>query len=214
MSALPEQAVRTKRERCTADVRRRAILDAARDVFLERGYAGASVDAVVERAGGSKATVYAMFGNKEGLLTALVADGAERLAEAVDHLPLDMPLEESLRNFGIRFLELIVDPVRLALYRLVVGESGRFPELGDAFFRTGPAAINDRIAVYFRSLAERGLLPTTDPDHLASYFLGAMRADLHFRALFNPTLMPSREQIERHVDFVVSEFLHGVLGRS
>ncbi len=205
-----EPAGRAKRERCTAPVRRRAILEAANEIFLERGYAGASVDAVVERAGGSKATVYALFGNKEGLLTALVADGAEALAASVATIPIDAPLEASLRSFGLRFLQLVLDPGRLALYRLVVGESGRFPEVGDAFFRTGPAAITARLAAFFRALAARGAIATQDPEHLASYFLGALRADLHFRALFNPTRMPTDREIAQHIDFVVTEFLHGI----
>ena len=52
------------RVRQSAADRRKAILAAARDVFLERGYANSSIDAVVERSGGSKATVYQLFGNK------------------------------------------------------------------------------------------------------------------------------------------------------
>ena len=83
---MPETAGRTRQ---SAAERRKAIVAAARDVFLERGYANSSIDAVVERSGGSKATVYQMFGNKEGLLAALVADGAEELAHLVEALPLD-----------------------------------------------------------------------------------------------------------------------------
>jgi AcrR family transcriptional regulator len=203
----PKQA---KRERCTALVRRRAILEAATSVFLERGYAGASVDAVVERAGGSKASVYAMFGNKEGLLTALVAEAAEQLISSVDLLPIEQPLTQSLTDFGERFLRLILQPTRLALYRLVVGESGRLPELGDVFYRTGPEGVIHRLAEFFRAQAQRGAIRAPEPERLAAYFIGAVRGDMHFRALFNPTRTPTPKEIVGHIEFVVTTFLRDV----
>lgn len=204
---LSAGAAAAKRERCSAEVRRKAILEAAADVFLERGYAGASVDAVVERAGGSKATVYQLFGSKEGLLAALIAEGAEELAASAAALPPDAPLEDSLRVFGERFLRLIMAPRRLALYRLVVGESGRFPELGDIFYRTGPEAMVHHLADFFRAAAVRGAIETADPDELARYFIGALRGDLHFRVLFNPTRAPTARELAQHLDFVIARFL-------
>src|SRR5262252_10720019 len=95
------------RQRRTPAAQRQALLQAASDVFLERGYANASIDAIVERAGGSKATVYALFGNKEGLLTALIAQSAESLAASVDAIPADAPFEASLRAIGRSYLHLI-----------------------------------------------------------------------------------------------------------
>ena len=81
---LDEAKVGPRRKgRCPLPERRRALLDAARDVFLERGFANATIDAVVERAGGSKATVYSLFENKEGLFAALVAEAAEELSALV-----------------------------------------------------------------------------------------------------------------------------------
>src|SRR5262249_31239175 len=105
------------RQRRTPAAQRQAILHAANAGLLERGYAGASIDAVIERAGGSKATVYALFGNKEGLLTALVAQGAETLAASVDALPAGASLEANLHAIGRSYLELILQPKRIALYR-------------------------------------------------------------------------------------------------
>jgi AcrR family transcriptional regulator len=207
LDAATDGLAKTKRERCTANVRRRAILEAATAVFLERGYAGASVDAVVERAGGSKASVYAMFGNKLGLLTALVGEAAEVLANSVDVLPLDRPIAASLTEFGTRFLTLILQPSRLALYRLVVGESGRMPELGDVFFRTGPEVMTHRLAEFLNLQAARGVIRAPEPERLANYFMGAVRGDLHLRALFNPTRTPTHKEIAQHLDYVVATFL-------
>src|SRR5262249_6774029 len=165
------------RQRRTPAAQHEAILQAANEVFLERGYAGASIDAVVERAGGSKATVYALFGNKEGLLTALVAQGAQSLAASVDALPAGASLEQSLRAIGRSYLDLILPPKRVALYRLVSGESGRSPQIGDIFYRTGPQAVALRVAEFFRAAAARGLMRTDDPERLAYFFIDAVRGD-------------------------------------
>jgi AcrR family transcriptional regulator len=198
-----------KRRRCTQEVRREAILDAARAVFLERGYAGATIDAVVERSGGSKATVYALFGNKEGLFSALAADCAEGIGAQVRALAPGESIEDSLRSLGRAYLEAILSRERLAIFRLVAGESGRLPQLGDIFYRLGPEAAVAHFAGLFRGWGARGLIAGADPHALASHFIGALRGDLFFRALFNPTRAPTKKEIADHVDAVVALFLRG-----
>ena len=195
------------RRRRTPAAQREALLEAAAAVFLERGYAGASIDAVVERAGGSKATVYALFGNKEGLLSALIAQGAETLAASVDALPAGASFEDNLRAIGRSYLNVILQPKRIALYRLVAGESGRCPHLGDIFYRTGPQAVTTRVAEFFRAAVARGQIETDDPEQLAHFFVHALRGDHHNRVLFNPTRMPTPQEIDRHIDFVVRTLL-------
>lgn len=193
---------------CAAD-RRKAIVAAARDVFLERGYANSSIDAVVERSGGSKATVYQLFGNKEGLLAALVAEGAEELAHLVEALPLDGGLEDSLRTFGRGYLNLVLRPERLGLFRLVVGECARVPEIGDVFYRSGPQSCGKGMTRFFSSVMERGLIRRADPERTAYQFIHALRGDLYMQVLLNPTRAPTPHEIDQHIDFVVRTFLDG-----
>lgn len=199
-----------KRPRRTADAQRAAILEAARDVFLEHGFAGASIDAVVERAGGSKATVYALFGNKQGLFGAVVAEGVEQIDAMIGKVPVCASLEESLRAIAQAYLRVVLDPKRVALFRLVAGESGRLPEIGDIFYRMGPQAGLKVTANFFRECAARQLLEVTDPDDLAASFIHATFGDLHFRAVCNPTRWPTKKEIERHIDFAVELFINGV----
>ena len=197
------------RTRCSPHERRKAILAAAQKVFLERGYANASIDAVVELAGGSKATVYQQFGNKEGLLGALVTEGAEELAHLVHELPLAGALDESLRAFGRGYLGLIMRPERLALFRLTIGECGRVPEIGDVFYRTGPQTVAKYMTEFFRSVAAAGLIETSDPERTANQFIHALRGDLYLQNLLNPTRRPTESELNRHIDFVVDTFLAG-----
>ena len=198
------------RTRQSAEDRRKSILAAAQTVFLERGYAGASIDAVVELAGGSKATVYQQFGNKEGLLGALVAQGAEELAHMVHDLPLDGALDESLHVFGRHYLNLIMRPDRMSLFRLTIGECGRVPEIGDVFYRTGPQAVAKHLTAFFRSVATAGLITTSDPERTAHQFIHALRGDLYMQTLLNPTRRPTDTELTQHIDFVVETFLDGV----
>jgi AcrR family transcriptional regulator len=197
------------RTRQPAADRRKAIVAAARDVFLERGYANSSIDAVVERSGGSKATVYQLFGNKEGLLAALVAEGAEELAHLVEVLPLDGGLEESLKTFGRGYLGLILRPERLGLFRLVVGECSRVPELGDVFYRSGPQSCAKAMTRFFSTVMERGLMRRADPERTAFQFVHALRGDLYMQVMLNPTRAPTPHEIDRHIEFVVGAFLDG-----
>ena len=198
-----------KRRRYLPEVRREAILEAARAVFLERGYAGATIDAVVERSGGSKATVYALFGNKEGLFGALISDWAEGFAEAFRTLAPGSSVDQSLRSLGRTVLEQFLSQERLAIFRLVAGESGRRPELGDIFYRIGARTGLSLFTALFREWSARGLISGSDPAQLASHFLGALRGDLFLRSLFNPTRVPTKKEIAEHVDAVVEAFLRG-----
>jgi TetR/AcrR family transcriptional regulator, mexJK operon transcriptional repressor len=211
---MARAATQPQRTRRSAEDRRRAILAAAQKVFLERGYANASIDAVVELAGGSKATVYQQFGNKEGLLGALVAEGAEELAHLVHALPLDGALEDSLRAFGKGYLGLIMRPDRLALFRLTIGECGRVPEIGDVFYRTGPQMVAKYMTEFFRGVAGSGLIATTDPERTANQFIHALRGDLYLQNLLNPTRRPTEGELNRHIDFVVDSFLAGVRAKA
>lgn len=202
----PSGAARRK-GRCSLPERRQALLDAARDVFLEKGFANATIDAVVDRAGGSKATVYALFESKEGLFAALVAEAAEELSTLVQGYALDGNIEEDLRDFGRHYLEVLTRPERLALFRLVLGECGRVPEVGEIFFRTGPQAIFRRVAEMLRSAAARGQIALTDVDAMAHFFIDALRGHVHMEVMLNPTRRPTPKEIERHVDFVVQTLL-------
>lgn len=197
----------TKRVRKSAAHRGREILAAAEKLFTERGFAATSIDAIVERAGGSKATVYAQFGSKEGILEAIVASASEDLSAAFNAIPYDAPIETALRALGRAILNFILAPDHVALYRVVAGESGQRPDLGDIFYRSCPQVGMRLVTDYLREAAARGSIEAPDPEKLASFFIGALRGDFHLRALFNSTRILTAREIDQHLDFVVPTFL-------
>lgn len=119
--------------------RRRAMLDAATQAFLEHGFEGTTLDMVIERAGGSRGTLYSSFGGKEGLFAAVIAHMIEEIFDdSADQPRPAATLSATLEHFGRRFLTSLLDPRCQSLYRLVVAESPRFPAIGKSFYEQGP----------------------------------------------------------------------------
>lgn len=185
--------------------RRATILDAAKRCFLDRGFLRTSISDVVAISGGSRSTVYAEFGSKEGLFAALIGSilGQMRLPE----IPCGAP-EKVLPDVGRAYLEQLLDPESLALYRVVLGESAHVRQLGPAIFAAGPRAAAAVLAERMRTWCEEGDLDLADADQAAVLFLGMIEADLHRGAIMWQDVH-SPEQIAAHVDVAVGLFLRG-----
>lgn len=192
------------------EARRAAILAAAREVFLERGFEAATLDEIIRRAGGSRATVYAQFGGKEGLFGAIIAKVCADIVAPLIHVRQEENFEATLYAIGRRYLEALLNPTGLALYRLAAGESGRFPELGRQVYAAGPATAARELAAYLRRESTRSDLSLADPDLAARHFLELVKGDLHTRALFNVDAAPSESEIATCVREGVRTFLQGI----
>lgn len=178
-SALPARSRR----------KRRAILDAALPAFLAAGYAQANLDAIAAQAGASKVTIYHHFGSKEGLFVALIEEQigvADRRSDALlDALRHTDDVESDLRAFAREFVSTVMQPHLVAMRRLLIGAAAQFPELSDAWFRSGPDQGYRTLGGLFRRLDEQGRLPIPDPDVAARAFtwliLGAPLTEAMFR---------------------------------
>jgi AcrR family transcriptional regulator len=117
-----------------SDWRKQAILDAARDVFTENGFATATTLEIASRAGVSKRDLYRMFQSKQGLLDGLIARFTRTaMLPPVFPPPADQSdFLETLRQFGRVFLRELLHPQRIALYRLAISESPKSTRLGEA----------------------------------------------------------------------------------
>ena len=118
--------------------KRRAILEAATTAFLRNGYRGTSMDEIAALAGVSKQTVYKHFAGKENLFTEIVISTVNEAGDPVYGQVLELEngdtLEANLRDLARRQLATVMQPELMQLRRLVIGEVGRFPELGRAFY--------------------------------------------------------------------------------
>lgn len=189
--------------------RRYEILRAARICFLDRGFLRTTISDVLALSGGSRATVYEEFGDKEGLFAALIGSILEDMS-----LPAaaDGPPGEVLRELGRAYLAQLLDPEALALYRVILGESTHMRQLGPAIFGAGPRAASDALAQRFAIWMQRGELVVDDPHRVATLFLAMVEGDLH-RAALMWVRSPSAEEIEDTVDTAVTLFLRGAAPR-
>ncbi len=191
------------------DERRDGILDVARDCFLADGYAATSMSTIAARLGGSPGSLYTFFKSQEALFEAVMQRQCGALAETlfdVDHDGDDM--RERLQHFAGKFLTLLLTPESLGIHRVVVGETGRFPELGRMFYDMGPKVILTKIAGYLSDLMDQGVLRRADPFVAAQQF-----KDLTISGVLQPrtwgviTGDMTDAEIENQVNNAVDTFL-------
>lgn len=185
--------------------RRHAFLQAAREVFLEQGYVAASVNDVVRRAGGSLATLYAQFGNKEGLFLAVAQELHEELARVMTPQDVEhLQLEQGLQIIGEQFLRTSLSPDNLGFFRIIVGEGRHFPEQVHRYLAHGGA---EKVrGVIARYLTARGVT-SGDPEMYASYLMELWRTRHQYRALSADNYKLSDEDLASHVRQGVTFFL-------
>ncbi len=189
-----------------------AILDAAIEVFLERGYLGTSMDEIAARSAVSKQTVYQHFASKEALFIAIVTtmtdEAGDEVLSAAPVLADDGDVGEYLRTYGYRQLTRVLTPRLMQLRRLVIGEVGRFPELARVLHERGPQRAIQALAAEFEQLADRGLLSMDDALIAASQFNWLiMSAPLNQAMLLGDAAIPNAPALRRHVADGVRVFL-------
>jgi AcrR family transcriptional regulator len=191
--------------------KQRAIIEAATRSFLASGYRAASMDAIAREAGVSKQTIYNYYGNKEALFSDVITQHCQDVllsrleAEKARH-----DVEGTLRGFARTLLDIVLQPSVLALHRLIIAESARFPEVGEIYYRVGPERGNRRLAEYLdKQCAMRHLY--IDNTYLAAQqFTGALIGSLRTQALVLNQAIPEAE-IDSVVEHTVACFmaLHG-----
>ncbi len=194
------------------DRKRAAILDAATARFLQTGYLGTTMDQIAYDAGVSKQTVYKQFADKESLFREIVTSTVDEISdpnyEAVLHLRDSGDLEADLRDFARGQLARVMQPRLLQLRRLVIGEAGRFPELGQFFYERGPGRTIAALAAAFEPLAADGRLKIDDPLVAAAHFNWLiMSTPLNGAMLLGDDEPPSKQDLERYADSGVRVFL-------
>jgi TetR/AcrR family transcriptional regulator, mexJK operon transcriptional repressor len=194
--------------------KRRAILAAATEAFLQHGYLGASMDEVAAKAGVSKQTVYKQFENKERLFAEIVLGTSDQLMDGLvqayaETLDGATDAREALRALAFRLLESLTAGSVLQLRRLVIAEADRFPEVCGAWFTSGFENSLEALGVALTGLAERGLLrELADPTLAAYQFAGLVMYKPMNRAMFAGTSeRPKPGELDNLADKAVDVFL-------
>jgi AcrR family transcriptional regulator len=191
--------------------RREALLRAAAEVFFEQGYAATSIDAIIERAGGSKRNIYNEFGNKQGLFSAIVKENADKvLSTLVIEEIAGHDLRATLTAFGQHLMGVYMSPTLIGIYRIAVTEANRFPDLVKSFYEQGPGRATSRLAEVLEAANRKGEIRTGDCSRAAGHFVGMIRDNLHLQVVLGLRAAPSKKEMREAVGSAVEIFLDGV----
>ncbi|TQM94319.1 MAG: TetR/AcrR family transcriptional regulator [Roseinatronobacter sp.] len=183
------------------------VLEGARTVFVAMGYERASVDEIARVAAVSKATLYAYFPEKRLLFTEVYRTEILRLADSAIELSGTKPPEIALREAARRFLAYLTSDFAIAMYRICVAETPRFPEIGQAFYESGPELGRARLGDYLRCAQARGQLQIDDIDLAADQFFQLCQSTVCDRILCGVQTQFSEDEMMRIVNGAVETFL-------
>src|SRR5580704_6960412 len=227
MNGLKEASVTGKRSAKRAAVRfgrppkklagevEERILDAARKVFLERGFAAASIDEIAEVARSGKPTIYARFSGKEALFKAVVMRSvAANVAHFDSYTPTGANIEERLESIAATVLEWILLSDSIGLLRVAIAEAPRFPDLASSVYamarERGGQAVARLLAEAAQSDEFTSLAAAFAPEHVTTtthLFQDLVILPLVIRALFGEKLKQLRAEIGPHATRSIAIFL-------
>ena len=190
--------------------KRDQIRTAAQRLFLERGFASTSTNAISSEAGVSKETLYRYFPSKEELLADclrhLIADVPQnRLPVASGEAPLEDrdDLRAALLDLALRFVSNLMQPDYVALVRVIITETPRLPQLGNLFRSTVPDRAFRSVIDILRMAQDKNLVRLSDLETAARMLLGPLLTYVLLDGLFvgeGPPRRPPPERIEAVVD--------------
>jgi TetR/AcrR family transcriptional repressor of mexJK operon len=187
------------------------MLEAAGELFITQGYGKVSMEAVAKLAQVSKATLYAHFPSKDVLFATIVGDACARNALGDNNFPeLVGDIGAALRQIGTRLLSFLMLDRTMAIYRVTIAESARFPELGAAFLAAGPLVFVDRMAGWLEQQSLAGHLTIAEPTIAAEQFLALLRTTSFLRATLKlPASVKPEDSVPAIVEAAVTIFLRG-----
>jgi AcrR family transcriptional regulator len=160
------------------------MIEAAESLFLEQGYEATSLAAIVKRSGGSLATLYELFGNKQGLLRAIIElrDEQDRCPGYSEDCATKSP-SELLRGYAHRLYAHVTSPRAIALKRIVITEALRDPVFARALYEDIHLPSVRELAEILRQLTDDSKAAVDDPLAAAGLFFAIVMSDAQLNAL-------------------------------
>lgn len=184
------------------------VIGGAREIFMRDGFDGAGVDDIARAARVSKATLYSYFPDKRQLFVEVAKGESRRQADtAVAEIDTSAPPAVVLRLAGLHILRFNLSSYGLAVYRIAIAESSRFPELGREFYESGTKVVETALTGYFAEAVGRGELIIPDPVLAAHQFAELCRADLFRRHIYGVQTSATPAEYDRVIDGAVAMFL-------
>ena len=190
-----------------ASQKRAHTMDAAVELFLADGYAQTSLEAVARKAGVSSATVYKHFPTKADLFGAIMSRLWENDPDAEAVVPEPGDPRTGLVRIGRDYARLLLDRQSVDLFRVIIAETTRFPELGQELYERGKKPYLDRLRVYLEAEIAAGTLAIDELPLAKRQFLGMINDVIFWPRLLIRDLEVSSEEAEDVIQGAVATFL-------
>jgi len=190
------------------DERRAAILEVAHRAFLRDGYSATSMSRIAAEVGGSKATLYSYFPSKQALFEAVAERESEFLIEGLFRVtPSRGDFRADLTELTRRFLTVLVSDRMILGHRLIIAESGRFPEMGRMAYGLTVRRGLKQLAGYFQKAMDAGLLRPSSNMFAAEVFFDLCAGNLHKQRLWSVVQKVDAASIELEARRIAGVFL-------
>ena len=208
MEELGAYKVEKSGKRRSSVERREEILEVALSVLAERGYRGASMREIAERAQASKETLYSWFGNKRELFEELVGWQAERVdAVIAPKLERDGNPCEVLRGFALELQRLLLGERSVVINRAAISEVTSDPTFAQILATQGRGSVVPKLVRYLEGQREGGHLHFEEAEAAIDTLIGLAIGDQQVRRLLGVLPMPGPEQMEARAERAVERFL-------
>jgi AcrR family transcriptional regulator len=191
----------------TRDQRREAILAVAREVFFEQGYTAASMSTIAARVGGSKGTLYNYFKSKEELFEAQVREMCGQAADRILEASADGEPVDTLTRLGEQYLQHLYSQETVQMFRILVAEAQRSPELARVFYEVGPARGQRGLQTYLEGAKSRGRLEVANCALAAEQFMSLCKGRAHLQFLLNLIPPLTADEIRLQIAQAVTAFM-------
>ncbi|WP_259337779.1 TetR/AcrR family transcriptional regulator [Colwellia sp. RSH04] len=183
------------------------ILDAAQQLFFEHGYDETSLQMIINKTGGSRRSIYNEFGNKKGLLVAVIQRQVYFQTETLNAIDRSLSASDCLNDVCFRFVKGMCSPEIRSLFRLVVQQTVKHPELGEMIYQSGPIMGVKPLEDYLIELNEKRILVIDDCHFAARFLLEMAKGPLYTNLLLLPQKQASDEEIKEQINIAVKVFI-------
>ena len=195
------------------DRKRAMILEEARQLFGEKGFHGTTIEKIAQRTGYSKAGLYQFFSSKEELFAAVIHETAFRtdmLAQAAEARADDC-LSHALQRIARAYLRMFDSPRQAAIFRLVISESIRYPEIGAIYHEKGIGYVIEQVADCLRRFQIQELPQGANLTFAARAYVSMFSYAIELKVAPGEHVdAPTDEEL---VEYLTGMFLNGLLPR-
>jgi predicted DNA-binding protein YlxM (UPF0122 family) len=192
--------------RIKSQAKRRAIIAAAADLFMEQGFDATTMDDIAKSADVSKQTVYSHFQSKEALFGAAIENKVQEFDLTEEFFSRDISCEAMMLDLAVHLNDLLTSDGAIKMFRLCASSAPTHPTLSKLFYENGPQNINTLVTDYLSSQSKIGTLRIKDTASAARQFTFMIKADAHHMLLFNMA-PPSKRKTTAYLKSCVEVFL-------